>query len=116
MSAPSSGATLTVAQPASTGLGVIEKPGVEREEGNFVAGKLEGPGLHRTLADPALVQMGEWHNDQLEGPGVETVGDSERYEGSFRAGKRHGYGQVTTADKKVTSGRWDDGKRIESGP
>ena len=100
----------------STGLGVMEKPGVEREEGNFVAGKLEGPGLHRTLADPAVVQMGEWHNDQLEGPGVETVGDSERYEGSFRAGKRHGYGQVTTADKKVTSGRWEDGKRVETGP
>ncbi|MEI6202011.1 MAG: hypothetical protein WCP68_08680, partial [Enhydrobacter sp.] len=100
----------------STGLGVMEKPGVEREEGNFVAGKLEGPGLHRTLAEPAVVQMGEWHNDQLEGPGVETVGESERYEGSFRAGKRHGYGQVTTADKKVTSGRWEDGKRIESGP
>ncbi len=100
----------------STGLGVMEKPGVEREEGNFVAGRLEGPGLHRTLADPAVVQMGDWHNDQLEGPGVETVGESERYEGSFRAGKRHGYGQVTTADKKVTSGRWEDGKRIESGP
>ena len=100
----------------STGLGVMEKPGVEREEGNFVAGKLEGPGLHRTLADPAVVQMGDWHNDALDGPGVETVGDSERYEGSFRAGKRHGYGQVTTADKKVTSGRWEDGKRVESGP
>src|SRR5476651_423345 len=100
----------------STGLGVMEKPGVEREEGNFVAGKLDGPGLHRTLADPAIVQMGEWHNDALDGPGVETVGDAEHYEGSFRAGKRHGYGQVTTADKKVTSGRWDDGKRVESGP
>jgi serine/threonine protein kinase len=100
----------------STGLGVMEKPGVERDEGNFVAGKLEGPGLHRTLADPALVQMGEWHNDQLDGPGVETVGDGERYEGQFRSGKRHGFGQVTTADKKVTSGRWEDGKRVDSGP
>ena len=100
----------------STGLGVMEKPGVEREEGNFVAGKLEGPGLHRTLADPAVVQMGDWHNDVLDGPGVETIGESERYEGSFRAGKRHGYGQVTTADKKVVSGRWEDGKRVEAGP
>ena len=100
----------------STGLGVMEKPGVEREEGSFVAGKLEGPGLHRTLADPAVVQMGDWHNDALDGPGVETVGESERYEGMFRAGKRHGYGQVTTADKKVTSGRWEGGKRVESGP
>ena len=99
-----------------TGLGAMEKSGVEVSEGNFVAGKLEGPGVHRTLADPPVVQTGDWHNDQLDGPGVETVGDSERYEGSFRAGKRHGYGQVTTADKKVTSGRWEDGKRVESGP
>ena len=37
----------------------------------------------------------------LEGPGVETLGDGERYEGGFRAGKRHGYGQVTAADGKV---------------
>jgi serine/threonine protein kinase len=100
----------------STGLGVMEKPGVEREEGTFVAGKLEGAGLHRTLADPATVQFGEWHNDQLDGPGVETVGESERYEGLFRAGKRHGYGQLTTADKKVVSGRWEEGKRVEAGP
>ncbi len=99
-----------------TGLGVMEKPGVEREEGSFIAGKLEGPGLHRTLGTTSIVQMGEWHGDSLDGPGVETVGDSERYEGSFRAGKRHGFGQVTGADKKVTSGRWEDGKLVASGP
>jgi hypothetical protein len=94
----------------------MEKPGDEREEGSFVAGKLEGAGLHRTLSDPATVQFGEWHNDQLDGPGVETVGEGERYEGLFRSGKRHGYGQLTTADKKVVSGRWEDGKRVEAGP
>jgi hypothetical protein len=99
-----------------TGLGLMERPGVEREEGTFVAGKLEGLGLHRTLAEPAIVQMGDWHDGQLDGPGVETVGDGERYEGQFRAGRRHGYGQVTSADKKVTSGRWEDGKRVEPGP
>ena len=56
------------------------------------------------LADPVTVQIGEWHNSVLDGPGVETVGDKERYEGSFRAGKRHGYGQLTGLDKKVTVG------------
>lgn len=99
-----------------SGLGVLEKPGVEREEGTFVAGKLEGPGVHRILAEPSAVRTGEWHNDVLDGPGVETVGDTERYEGSFRAGKRHGYGQLTGADKQVTSGRWDEGKLVESAP
>ena len=100
----------------STGLGVREKPGVERAEGNFVTGRLEGPGVRRTLAEPNLVQSGEFHGDVLEGPGIETLGDGERYEGGFRAGRRHGYGQVTAADGKVTAGRWQDGKRVESAP
>jgi serine/threonine protein kinase len=99
----------------STGLGVREKPGVERTEGNFVMGRLEGLGVRRTLAEPSLVQSGEFHGDALEGPGLETVGDREHYEGGFRAGKRNGYGQVTL-DGKVQSGRWQDGKPIETAP
>ena len=94
----------------ATGLGVREKPGVDRAEGNFVAGRLEGLGVRRTLTEPATVQSGEFRADLLEGPGVETVGD-QRYEGGFRGGKRNGYGQVTSADGKVQSGRWEDGKR-----
>jgi serine/threonine protein kinase len=99
----------------STGLGVREKPGVERTEGNFVMGRLEGLGVRRTLAEPNVVQSGEFHGDALEGPGLETVGDREHYEGGFRAGKRNGYGQVTL-DGKVQSGRWQDGKPIETAP
>lgn len=97
------------------GLGVREKPGVERAEGNFVAGRLEGLGLRRSFANPSVVLMGEWHNDSLDGPGIETVGD-ERYEGTFRAGKRHGYGQVTGPGDKVVAGKWEDGKLVESAP
>jgi hypothetical protein len=100
----------------STGLGAREKPGVERAEGNFVMGRLEGLGVRRTLAEPNLVQSGEFRGDALEGPGVEKLGDGERYEGGFRGGRRHGYGQVTAADGKVTAGRWQDGKRVESAP
>ncbi len=99
----------------STGLGVREKPGVDRAEGNFVMGRLEGPGVRRTLADPTAVQSGDFRADTLEGPGVEQVG-GERYEGGFRGGKRNGYGQVTAADGKVTAGRWEAGKRVESAP
>jgi serine/threonine protein kinase len=99
----------------STGLGVREKPGVERTEGNFVMGRLEGLGVRRTLAEPNVVQSGEFHGDALEGPGLETVGNREHYEGGFRAGKRNGYGQVTL-DGKVQSGRWQDGKPIETAP
>ena len=99
----------------ASGLGSREKPGVDRAEGNFVAGRLEGLGVRRTLGEPATVQSGEFRADLLEGPGVETVGD-QRYEGGFRGGKRNGYGQVTSADGKVQSGRWEDGKPVETTP
>jgi len=99
----------------SRGLGVREKPGVERAEGNFVAGRLEGLGVRRTLAEPNVVQSGEFHDDRLEGPGVEAVGE-QRYEGGFRAGRRNGYGQVSGADGKVQAGRWVDGKAVETTP
>jgi serine/threonine protein kinase len=98
-----------------TGLGVREKPNVERAEGNFAAGRFEGLGVRRSLGEPATVQSGAFRADLLEGPGVETVG-GERYEGGFRAGKRNGYGQITLADGKLKSGRWADGKLVETTP
>ncbi|WP_296337352.1 protein kinase [Reyranella sp.] len=100
----------------STGLGVREKPGVERTEGNFVAGRLEGFGVRRTLTVPNVVQSGEFHADVLDGPGVEVVGDRERYEGGFRNGRRQGYGQVTAADNRKRAGLWEDGKLVDSTP
>jgi hypothetical protein len=100
----------------STGLGVREKPGAERAEGNFAGGRLEGLAVRRTLGERTVVQAGEFHGDSLEGPGVEQVGERERYEGGFRGGLRNGYGQVTEADGKVRSGRWVNGKLVESAP
>lgn len=100
----------------STGLGIREKPGVERSEGNFVGGRLEGLAVHRTLADPNVIKGGEFHADLLDGPGVERIGERERYEGGFRGGQRNGYGQYTAADGKMRPGRWADGKLVESAP
>ena len=100
----------------STGLGVRERPGVERAEGNFVAGRLEGPGVRRTLTDPNVVQSGEFQADLLDGPGVEAIGDRERYEGGFRNGRRQGYGEVKAADGTVRGGLWEDGKLVDSTP
>lgn len=98
------------------GLGVRDRSGVDHAEGNFTGGRMEGPGTRRSLAEPSFTQSGEWHADSLDGPGVEVLPGGERYEGSFRAGKRQGYGQVTGADDKVQSGRWEDGKLVESAP
>lgn len=100
----------------STGLGIREKPGVERSEGNFVGGRLEGFGLQRTLVEPSVVRAGEFHADLLDGPGVERIGERERYEGGFRNGQRNGYGQYTDAEGKTRAGRWADGKLVESVP
>ena len=99
-----------------TGLGVRDRSGVDHAEGNFAGGRMEGPGTRRSLAEPGVTQSGEWHADSLDGPGVEVLPGGERYEGAFRAGKRHGYGQVIGADDKVQSGRWEDGKLVESAP
>ena len=100
----------------STGLGVREKPGSERAEGNFVDGRLEGPGQRRTLSEPNTVLAGEWRGDSLDGPGVETVGDRERYEGEFRGSRRNGYGLLTGADGAARAGRWKDGKLVDPAP
>ncbi|MDO8976574.1 protein kinase [Reyranella sp.] len=100
----------------STGLGLREKPGAERSEGNFVGGRLEGLAVRRTLVEPNVVQAGEFHGDLLDGPGVERIGERERYEGGFRGGQRNGYGQVIDADGKTSPGRWADGKLVESTP
>jgi serine/threonine protein kinase len=98
------------------GLGVREKPGNERAEGNFVAGRLEGLGTRRVLTAPTLTQVGEFKADGLDGLGVETLANGERYEGSFRNGKRNGYGQVVGPDERARASRWDDGKLVESVP
>ncbi len=98
------------------GLGVRERSGADHAEGNFAGGRIEGFATRRSLAEPAVTQSGEWHADQLDGPGVEVLPNGERYEGGFRAGKRNGYGQVTGTDEKVQSGKWDDGKLVESAP
>jgi hypothetical protein len=52
----------------------------------------------------------------LDGLGVETLANGERYEGTFRNGKRNGYGQVIGPDERARASRWDNGKLVESTP
>jgi hypothetical protein len=98
------------------GLGVREKPGSERAEGNFAVGRLEGLGTRRVLSEPTMTQTGQFEGDTLNGLGVETLANGERYAGMFRAGKRHGYGQLIGPDERARASRWDDGKLVESTP
>jgi len=98
------------------GLGVREKPGSERAEGIFAVGRLEGLGTRRVLSEPTLTQTGEFQGDTLNGLGVEILANGERFAGTFRAGKRNGYGQLTGPDERARASRWDDGKLVESTP
>jgi hypothetical protein len=98
------------------GLGVRDRSGTDHAEGNFAGGRLDGPGTRRRLAEPSVTQYGEWRADTLDGPGVEVLPTGERYEGEFRAGQRNGYGQVSGVGDKLQSGRWLDGKLVESAP
>ncbi len=36
---------------------------------------------------------GEWKDDLQDGYGIETWTDSSKYEGSYKAGKKHGNGK-----------------------
>jgi hypothetical protein len=98
------------------GLGVRDKPGNERAEGNFVAGRLEGLGTRRVLTEPTMTQTGEFKADVLDGLGVETLANGERYAGMFRNGKRNGFGQVIGPDERARASRWENGKLVESAP
>ena len=72
--------------------------------------------MRRVLSEPTMTQTGEFQGDTLNGLGVETLAKGERYEGTFRAGKRNGYGQVVGPDERARATRWDDGKLVESMP
>ena len=59
----------------------------------------------------------EWKCDSLNAPSrraAERLGFT--YEGTFRNGKRDGYGQVIGPDERVHASRWDNGKLVESTP
>jgi hypothetical protein len=68
------------------------------------------------LSEPTMTQTGQFEGGMLNGLGVETLANGERYVGSFRAGKRHGYGQLIGPDERVRASRWDNGRLVESMP
>ena len=50
-------------------------------------GRLEGPGVRRTLADPNVVKSGDFRADALEGPGVEQVVAASATKAAFAAAR-----------------------------
>ena len=46
----------------------------------------------------------------MEGQGVFTSGKGDKYEGSFKAGKKHGQGVLTPVGKPAKGGIWVEGQ------
>ena len=106
---------IDVTAATERGVTVTNTPGVLTEDTADLTMALIMAVARRLVEGANVVQSGDFRADTLEGPGVETVGERERYEGGFRAGQRNGYGQVTS-DGKTVSGRWEAGKLVESVP
>ena len=122
------------------GRGVVQwfgggKP-IERDEGEFHAGKLTGHGVsvfpdgsgydgqwRDSLPNGRGVYHwaggnryeGEWLNNRRHGTGTETFARGDRYEGQWRNDRPEGSGTLTAADKQIYSGDWSHGC-FEDGP
>src|SRR5207244_1954260 len=93
--------------------------------GQMVDGKRQGLGV-AILADGEK-QAGDWQGDRLNGVGTGSFPADPLFAGQlragmpggaggFRVGRREGYGPVTGPAGKVRSGRWADGKALETTP
>lgn len=92
------------------GVGVFRLGREERYFGEVKGGQPQGAGV-RTVGDGRdnTTRAGTWQNGVLEGPGVETTSSGWRYEGGFRAGKRHGPGILVSPDGMRFHGTFVDG-------
>jgi len=92
------------------GVGVFRLSREERYFGEVKSGQPQGAGV-RTVGDgrDTTTRAGTWQNGVLEGPGVETTSSGWRYEGGFRAGKRHGPGILVSPDGVRFHGTFVDG-------
>lgn len=106
-----------------------DKP-IERDEGEYHAGKLDGRGVsvfpdgsgydgqwRDSLPNGRGVYHwaggnryeGEWLNNRRHGTGIETFASGDRYEGQWRNDRPEGQGTLSAADKEVYIGNWSHG-------
>lgn len=65
-------------------------------EGEWYDGRKEGYGTFRESESSCVA--GTWYRDRLHGFCISFDQQGNRFEGYFKAGKRHGYGKMTTKD------------------
>ena len=90
-----------------------------REEyiGDYEKGERHGSGMMISYPPltgwPATVMVqyeGSWCKGKMNGSGVAIFSDGSRYEGYFKNGYYHGYGEWTRANESYKGG-WKDGKK-----
>lgn len=87
---------------------------VERYEGEFAYGHLEGTGQY--FWKDGSVFSGQWVRSMMQGQGVfNWPGGKTWYQGEFHANHWHGEGTYRFADGQEYLGRWSDGKPTGGG-
>ena len=73
----------------------------------------EGQGVIQWFTDGKLGSNGfvEYHAGKLNGHGVYTRANGDRYDGEWRDGKKNGYGVFTGANGDRYDGEWRDGNQ-----
>lgn len=78
-------------------------------EGTWRDGRLNGHGVV-TLADGERYD-GQWKDGEKNGYGVYTYANGDRYDGEYRDDQKNGHGVYTYADASRYDGEWRDGKK-----
>ena len=95
------------------GSGRLELRSGERFEGNWVAGILDGEGMHLDASGNRY--SGTFADSLPHGQGRQAMADGTIYEGGFRNGRRHGAGRLRLPGGTARMTEWQDGIEIGSG-
>jgi hypothetical protein len=85
-----------------------DKPGPQ-VSGTWWDGRMNGYGV-MTLANGERF-TGQWSNDKKNGHGVYTYANGDHYDGQYRDDQKNGHGVYTYADASRYDGEWRDGKK-----
>uniref|UniRef100_A0A7R9WQ20 MORN repeat-containing protein 5 n=1 Tax=Craspedostauros australis TaxID=1486917 RepID=A0A7R9WQ20_9STRA len=82
--------------------------------GKFAHGVRHGSNGTYRFGNSALVYVGDFRKDQIEGQGTLTWPNGGKYVGAWKNGVRHGHGTEYRADGSLMrSGKWENGSLIE---
>jgi hypothetical protein len=110
---------IDVVTGAAHGNGTRTFPEGSRYEGNWKQGVMDGYGVMIFGSNRPTLESytGNWRNNKFEGDDIlryeyyHVPGVQASYEGSFKAGQKHGKGRQTWFDGESYEGNWEHDKR-----